>query len=88
VREDVRAACEILGLDPFQVACEGRFSVFLPPDQLSKALEILNGSGSAGAACRIGEVTAERQPRVILKSRIGAKRILDMSIGEQLPRIC
>jgi len=88
VREDVRAACEILGLDPFQVACEGRFAAFVPADQASTALNILNAAGTAGGACQIGIVTAEQQPKVILKSRIGAQRILDMASGEQLPRIC
>lgn len=88
VREDVRAACEILGLDPFQVACEGRFALFLPADQASKALDILNSTGTNPGACQVGAVTGEREPRVTLKSRIGANRILDMASGEQLPRIC
>ena len=88
VREDVRAACEILGLDPFQVACEGRFAAFVPAEQASRAADILNASGGSSGACRIGTVTDTREPRVILKSRLGVQRILDMSSGEQLPRIC
>jgi hydrogenase expression/formation protein HypE len=88
VREDVRAACEILGLDPLQVACEGRFAAFVPERDAERALEILRAAPSSTAACRIGKVSDQRSPRVLLKSAIGAQRILDMSTGEQLPRIC
>ncbi|HZR16887.1 MAG TPA: hydrogenase expression/formation protein HypE [Verrucomicrobiae bacterium] len=88
VREDVRAACEILGLDPLSVACEGRFVVFLPAAQAPKAIEILNASTVEPGACQIGTVSATRENRVILKSTLGARRILDMPSGEQLPRIC
>ena len=88
VREDVRAACEILGLDPLQVACEGRFAAFVPEREAERALEIMRAHSSGAGACRIGKVTDQRSARVLLKSPIGAQRILDMSSGEQLPRIC
>jgi hydrogenase expression/formation protein HypE len=88
VREDVRAACEILGLDPFQVACEGRFAAYIPERDAAKALEILRAHPSGAGACRIGKVTDQRSAKVLLKSAIGTQRILDMSSGEQLPRIC
>jgi hydrogenase expression/formation protein HypE len=88
VREDVHAACEILGLDPFQVACEGRFAAFVPERDAECALKILRSSLSGETACRIGCVTDQAGAKVLLKSTIGAQRILDMTTGEQLPRIC
>ena len=88
VREDVHAACEILGLDVFQVANEGRFAAFIPERDAERALAIMrelpNGKGSTA----IGQVTGEKPARVLLQGAIGARRILDMASGEQLPRIC
>ncbi len=88
VRDDVRAACEILGLDPFQVACEGRFAAFVPERDAARALEILRRHPSSANPAAIGQVTPTRTAQVLLKSAIGARRILDMGSGEQLPRIC
>jgi hydrogenase expression/formation protein HypE len=87
VREDVHAACEILGLDPFQVACEGRCAAFIPARDAERALQIMRAH-SNGNACVIGNVTEERASKVILKGTIGTRRILDMPSGELLPRIC
>jgi hydrogenase expression/formation protein HypE len=88
VREDVHAACEILGLDPFQVACEGRFAAFLPERDAERALNILRSSPSGTTAGRIGTVSDQHGSKVLLRSTIGVQRILDMTTGEQLPRIC
>jgi hydrogenase expression/formation protein HypE len=88
VREDVRGACEILGLDPLHVACEGRFAAFVPERDAERALAILRKHPTSSGACRIGTVTSQRSPKVLLKSTLGTQRILDMLSGEQLPRIC
>ena len=88
VREDVQAACEILGLDAFQVACEGRFAAFIPERDASRALEILQRHPSSANPALVGQVTPVRVGQVLLRSAIGARRILDMPSGEQLPRIC
>jgi hydrogenase expression/formation protein HypE len=86
VREDVHAACEMLGLDPLHVACEGRFAAFIAAKDAERALQIMRGH-DVGAAV-IGQVAESSAPLVTLKSAISANRILDMPSGEQLPRIC
>ncbi len=83
VNEDVRGACEILGLDPMYVANEGRFVAFVPEQDADRTLSILGSE-----ARQIGRVAAGQDQLVTLKSAIGATRILDMLSGEQLPRIC
>ena len=88
VREDVHAACEMLGLDPLHVACEGRFIAFVAAKDADRSLAILRGHPTGSGAAVIGRVTESSAPMVTLKSPIGANRILDMPSGEQLPRIC
>ncbi len=88
VRQDVAAACEMLGLDPLYVANEGRFVAFVPKAEAEKALGIMRRHPQGAGSCVIGEVGGSGEARVILKSRIGANRIVDMISGEQLPRIC
>ena len=88
VREDVHAACEMLGLDPLHVANEGRFAAFVAAEDSGRAVEILRGCEESEGATLIGEVAEKGAPLVTLKSAIGVSRILDMPSGEQLPRIC
>ncbi len=88
VREDVHAACELLGLDPLQVANEGRFIAFVPARDAERALEVLRRFEVSGGAATIGRVVDRSGSLVTLKSSIGVSRILDMPSGEQLPRIC
>jgi hydrogenase expression/formation protein HypE len=88
VREDVHAACEMLGLDPLQVANEGRFIAFVAAQDAARALQIVRQHAVSSNASLIGRVIEKSAPLVTLKSSIGAGRILDMPSGEQLPRIC
>lgn len=89
VCDDVRGACEILGLDPLYVANEGRFLAFVPNAEAERALKILRASPLAATACRIGEVTEQSTPGIVtLQTGLGATRIIEMLSGEQLPRIC
>jgi len=88
VREDVHAACEMLGLDPLLVANEGRFVAFIAARDAARALEIMRRHTGGKRAALIGSVAEFSHPLVTLRSVIGASRILDMPSGEQLPRIC
>lgn len=88
VDETVRAACEMLGLDPCYVACEGRMIAFLPGEEAGEALEILRHFPEGAGAALIGTVTDRDKGTVLVKTSLGTKRILDLLSGEQLPRIC
>lgn len=88
VDEEVHGACEILGLDPLYVACEGRFVSFVPAPHAEKVLAIMKEHPLGAQACWIGNVKEGTTGRVIMETRVGAKRIVDMLSGEQLPRIC
>lgn len=91
VREEVRGACEILGLDPLYVANEGRFIAFVAPHDAERALAILRSQPVSSEACVIGTVQSAiigERGLVTLQSQIGVNRILDLLSGEQLPRIC
>ncbi|HJV89273.1 MAG TPA: hydrogenase expression/formation protein HypE [Holophagaceae bacterium] len=88
LHDAVAAACEILGLDPLYVACEGRLVAFVPWEQAERALALLRAQPEgAGAAC-IGRVLEGPPGAVHLRTRLGTLRLLDLLSGEQLPRIC
>ncbi|MCB9832086.1 MAG: hydrogenase expression/formation protein HypE [Planctomycetes bacterium] len=88
VAPEVRGACELLGLDPFQVANEGRFICCLPASQVGAALAVLAAFPVTASAAVIGEVEAGPAGRVSLAGGLGARRLLQMPSGELLPRIC
>ena len=88
LRQEVRGACEILGLDPLYVANEGKVVVAVAPECADVALAALRAHPLGREAALIGQVTEEHPLRVVLRTPLGARRILDMLIGEQLPRIC
>jgi hydrogenase expression/formation protein HypE len=88
VREQVRGACEMLGYDVFQVANEGKMVAVVPPEQADAALAAMRGSKYGADAAVIGTVAEGPAGRVYVATTFGARRIMDMLVGEQLPRIC
>jgi hydrogenase expression/formation protein HypE len=88
VDEVVQGACEILGLDPLYVANEGRFAAIVPAAQGEATLEVLKKVPVSQGSVRVGSVEESPGRTVILQSRIGGNRVVDMLSGEQLPRIC
>ncbi len=88
IDEQVDGACEMLGLDPLYVANEGLFMAVVNKEIADDFLAVLKLDSNGINAAIIGNVTAENPGKVILKSRIGGKRIVNYLTGEQLPRIC
>ena len=88
VREAVRAACELLGLDPLFVANEGKLVAIVAPEAADAALAALQAHEYGTDATVIGRVTEAHPGRVVLHTALGARRVVDMLVGEQLPRIC
>lgn len=88
VIDEVRGACEILGLDPIFVANEGRFALFVSQKDAGQALDIMRSHPLGKEAMRIGKVKARKHGMVSLETELGTARIVDMPSGEQLPRIC
>lgn len=88
VKPDVNAACEILGIDPLYVANEGKLIVSVPEKYAPEVLKTIRACKFGGNAVIIGEVTSEHPGGVVMKTGLGVNRIIDMPVGEQLPRIC
>ena len=86
VHEQVRGACEMLGYDIYQVANEGKMVCVVPPEEADAALAAMRADTYGAEAALIGEVTEGEKVRV--RNAFGATRIMDMLVGEQLPRIC
>ena len=88
MRAEVKGVCELLGLDPLYLANEGALVLFVPEDQADAALKAMCSTEAGREAAIIGRAAEMRNPRVIMRSRFGGSRIVDMLVGEQLPRIC
>jgi hydrogenase expression/formation protein HypE len=88
VRPPVRAACELLGIDPFYVANEGKFVAVVPPGEAEAALVALRAHPLGREAVVIGEIRTQPARIVVLLTAFGGTRIVDMLVGDPLPRIC
>lgn len=88
VLDEVAGACELLGLDPLYVANEGVFLAIVAPEVADAFLGKLQTLDYGHSAAIIGEVVSEHHGQVVLTSRIGGRRVVNMLVGEQLPRIC
>ncbi|MCW5644700.1 MAG: hydrogenase expression/formation protein HypE [Rhodoferax sp.] len=88
LREPVRGACEILGLDPLYLANEGKLLAVVPPDAADAVLAAMRAHPAGADAAIIGTVSDQAAGTVILQTGFGGERVVDMLVGEQLPRIC
>jgi hydrogenase expression/formation protein HypE len=88
VRDVVRGACEIFGLDPLLVANEGKLAAFVPAESADRALAALRAHPLGREAARVGLVTSEHAGTVVVRTPIGGRRVLDLPFAEALPRIC
>ncbi|MHB8105290.1 MAG: hydrogenase expression/formation protein HypE [Dehalococcoidales bacterium] len=88
VAKAVLAACELLGLDPLYIANEGKLVAVVPAKDADTVLAAMKNHKYGKNATIIGEVTSDHPRRVVMKTALGASRIVDMPVGELLPRIC
>lgn len=85
---EVKDACGLLGLDPLQVANEGKLLAIVPADRADEVLAAMRTNPLGARACRIGTVVADHPKMVVARTGLGGTRVIDLPIGEQLPRIC
>src|SRR5438552_9847972 len=88
ISEEVKGACEILGLDPLYVANEGKLLAIVATEDTDRLLQVLRSNSLGRDAAVIGEVVNEHPGLIMMKTRVGGTRVVDMLSGEQLPRIC
>jgi hydrogenase expression/formation protein HypE len=88
VRNEVRGACELLGLDPLHIANEGQFLAVVAAEHADRALAALRAAPGGAEAVIVGEVSQEPAAAVLVTTRYGGSRIVDMLVGDPLPRIC
>jgi hydrogenase expression/formation protein HypE len=88
MRDAVRGACELLGLDPLHIANEGQFLAIVAPQDAAKALQALHATAGGEEARIIGEIQEQPAGAVLVTTRYGGTRIVDMLVGDPLPRIC
>lgn len=88
VRPGVKAICDLAGLDPLYLACEGRIIIITAPESSIEIVRLLNGMIQGAGASVIGTVTGENTGRVAMKTEIGGTRVITMLAGDPLPRIC
>lgn len=88
IPDAVRDACGVLGLDPLFVANEGKLVAFVPADEADRVLDAMRGHPLGRAAVAIGHCVARHPGTVVARTALGAQRVVDLPLGEQLPRIC
>ncbi|MEO3874326.1 hydrogenase expression/formation protein HypE [Nonomuraea sp. B12E4] len=88
VRPEVTGVCELLGLDPLYVACEGRFVTIVDGEHADQALDTLRGHPLGAEAAIVGTVTSDPPGLVLLRTAFGGTRVVDVLVGDPLPRIC
>ena len=88
LKNETESICELLGFDPLYVANEGKLIAFVDADHANEVLSVIQKDAHGKDACIIGEVVSDHRGKVVMKTRIGGTRIVDMLTGAQLPRIC